>query len=370
MAILNRRVPLVPIANKLPMLNQIKSNQINSNQFKSIQYLRGIAATAIVFRHLSDRTDKYNIIVPGFNGIDIGLWGVDLFFVISGFVMVYITKSDQAGFRYIFNFWIRRYLRISPLYYIMTMVIIFVAMYVPSSTELRPSIEHTINSLLYIPSYNLSPVLGVGWTLNYEMYFYLIFGLVLFFPEKYQTTTMTVWFSGSVLFGFFYQSDNAIILQITNPLLIEFLLGVFIGRFFREEKIWSVAHALIILSVSCLIIIFAELFDMGRELRFLFYGIPCAGLVSALIALEARKVIKFDTKLLLLAGEISFSLYLVHIFVIAGYGKFVMKFSLFEFTNGYILLSFDFIVCFLTATLISKLIEQPLHINLSKRVHI
>ena len=57
-----------------------------SNQINSIQYLRGLAAIVVVIRHLLERTDKYNIIAPGFNGVEIGLWGVDLFFVISGFV--------------------------------------------------------------------------------------------------------------------------------------------------------------------------------------------------------------------------------------------------------------------------------------------
>jgi len=71
---------------------------------KSIQYLRGIAAIAVVFRHLSERREKYNIIAAGFNGADIDLWGADLFFVISGFIMVYITKANQANHNYDINF--------------------------------------------------------------------------------------------------------------------------------------------------------------------------------------------------------------------------------------------------------------------------
>ena len=347
------------------MTNQIKSNQINS-----IQYLRGLAAIVVVFRHLSDRTDKYNIIVPGFNGIEMGLWGVDLFFVISGFVMVYITNTGETSFKFILNFWIRRFLRISPLYYIMSIVMLFVAFYMPNSTELKPTFDHTIASFLYIPTSSIFPLLAVGWTLNYEMYFYLIFGLVLFLQGNYQTLVLATWLSGSVVLGFFYHGDNALINQITNPLLIEFLLGVIVGRFFLAEKIWSVTQALIIFFVSCFIIIFVEIIDVGHDFRSLIYGIPCAGLMSALIALEARKVFNFNNKFLLLAGDISYSLYLVHLIVIAAYGKFIMKFSLFDSINGSILLFGDFIVCFLTAILIYKLIEQPLHINVSKRFRI
>jgi exopolysaccharide production protein ExoZ len=331
------------------------------HQINSIQYLRGIAAIIIVFRHLSDRTDKYHIVAPGLNGFDIGIWGVDLFFVISGFVMVYITKSDQLNFRQVLNFWQRRYLRISPMYYLMTGLMLIVAIFAPNTTELKPSFEHTIKSLLYIPSHKKSPVLGVGWTLNYEMYFYFIFGLTLLLPKKYQTSTMVIGLFGSFLFGLIYPGENAFILQITNPLLIEFLFGYLIGKCFCAEKEWPPFLAVILLVISCISIIYADFKNIDRELRLLIYGIPSAGLVSSLIALEAQNILKFKNKLFLLAGEVSYSLYLVHILVIAAYGKLVMKFSLYENVNGYVLFFFDFVVCFLTATLISKAIEQPLH---------
>jgi len=335
---------------------------------KSIQYLRGIAAIAVVFRHLSERSEKFNIIAEGFNGDDIGLWGVDLFFVISGFIMVYITKKNQANHKYVINFWLRRFLRISPLYYIMTMLIVIISIYIPGSLDVTPNVERTVKSILYIPNYKNHPVLGVGWTLNYEMYFYLIFGLALFLPYRYQTSAMAAWFFSSVSFGYFYQGDNPFILQITNPLLMEFMFGVFVGTLFLQGKILPITHAIIIMFTSIFVIVFADALDVNKGFRALIYGIPSAGLVLALISLEAKQLLKFDAKLPLIAGDSSYSLYLVHLFVIGGYGKVVMKFTLFDFINGHILLFGGFVVCFLTGALIFKLIEQPLHENLSKRV--
>ena len=340
-----------------------------SSQINSIQYLRGLAAIVVVIRHLLDRTEKYNIIAPGFNGVEIGLWGVDLFFVISGFVMVYITQRRQFSFKLIVNFWLRRFLRISPLYYIMTVIMLIGAFYMPQATQLKPSVAHTLASFLYLPTINPLPVLAVGWTLNYEMYFYLIFGCVLFLPSKYQIQVLSAWISFSVILGFFYHSDNLLFNQITNQLLIEFLLGVLAGRLYLTENFWSVTKSLIIISISFFIIIFAELVDVGEEFRSLIYGIPCAGLVSSLIMLEAKNIYKFDNKFLLLAGNISYSLYLVHLIVIVIYGKIVMTFLLFDYVNGYILLFGDFIVCILTAILTYKLIEQPLHSNATKRLN-
>ena len=121
---------------------------------------------------------------------------------------------------------------------------LFVAFYMPNSTELKPTFNHTIASFLYIPTSSIFPVLAVGWTLNYEMYFYLIFGLVLFLQGKYQIPVLAAWLSGSVILGSFYHGDNALINQTTNPLLIEFLLGVIVARLFLAGKIWSVTQAL------------------------------------------------------------------------------------------------------------------------------
>jgi peptidoglycan/LPS O-acetylase OafA/YrhL len=329
-----------------------------------------MAAIAVVFRHLSERSEKYNIVAVGFNGDDIGLWGVDLFFVISGFIMVYITNISQASYRIVINFWLRRFVRISPLYYIMTTLVVIMATYMPGSVDVAPNVERTIKSILYIPNYKIHPVLGVGWTLNYEMYFYFVFGLVLFLSYKYQVLAMAVYLFCSVLFGFFYQGEDPIILQMTNPLLMEFMFGVFVGRLFLQGRILSVTSAIVMLSVSFFVIFFADILDVNRNLRALVYGVPSAGLVSALISLEAKKLLKFDSKLPLLAGDSSYSLYLVHLFVIGGYGKIVMKFTLFEFINGYVLLFCGFIACFLTGVLIFKLLEQPLHVNLSKRIRI
>jgi len=99
----------------------------------------------------------------------------------------------------------------------------------------------------------------------------------------------------------------------------------------------------------------------------MFYGLPCAGITSTLLAFEAAQKIKFNMKLFLFAGDIFYSLYLTHIIVIAAYGKIVMKLSLFNYINGYLLFVLDFILAFMSASIIYLAVERPLH-NITKQV--
>lgn len=341
------------------------------DKINSIQYLRGVAAIAIVFRHLADRTEKYNITTI-FSGLDIGLWGVDLFFVISGFVMVFITANgrQRSGiFRSIVNFWLRRYLRISPIYYILTIVVLVVAKYLPGSTELKPGFQQILFSFLYIPN-EAAPVLGVGWTLNYEMYFYFIFGLSLLLPSNLHTKCISFYFIFAVLCGKLSGNNNEFIYQITNPLLIDFLFGIYIAKALKARLILSVRQSYFLMFCSILSILIADYSNIDQALlnegfRVLCYGLPSAGLVSAVIMLEYHKELKFDLKLPLLLGDVSYSLYLVHILVIAAYGKLVTRYELFGYVNEYVLYFGDLFFCVLIAYLLFIAIERPLH-NLTR----
>lgn len=229
----------------------------NPSRINSIQYLRGIASCAIVLRHLTDRTAKYNIIAPGLNNIDIGGWGIDLFFVISGFVMVYITQKDEASIKYVLNFWLRRFLRISPLYYLITLIAVLAYFKWPNQTKIKPSVEHIIYSLTYLP-YHTAPIVGVGWSLDYEMYFYLVFGIILFLPNQKQMPAIFLWSLVFVGFGLVYQGNDPLILQVTSPLLIEFILGFVIGHLFIRRKIWNAGQAFVVFIFSFSALILAE----------------------------------------------------------------------------------------------------------------
>lgn len=123
----------------------------------NLQLLRGIAALGVVFYHTDFR-------LAGDYHTD--FFGVSTFFVISGFIMCYITHADAA------HFLERRIIRIVPLYWLLTIGVTLVRYGLPGNGW------WFISSLFFLPSDRM-PVLGVGWTLNFEMYFYAIFAVAL-----------------------------------------------------------------------------------------------------------------------------------------------------------------------------------------------
>ena len=163
----------------------------------SIQVLRAAAALAVLFAHLWPALAQFGNenIIPNFT---FGAAGVDLFFVISGFIMVYTSERlfgqrDGPG-----RFLTRRLIRIVPMYWALTTLVV-VAWYgvkLPDHTTWT----NVVGSYLFIPTLKpgggTAPVLGVGWTLNYEMLFYFLFAITIMFQRR-----MAVIVLSALLFG-------------------------------------------------------------------------------------------------------------------------------------------------------------------------
>ena len=139
------------------------------NKIEIIQVLRFFAAFSVMMVHLP---------IIGF-----GIWGVDIFFVISGFIMMYVTENNQK------NFLIKRIIRIVPLYWILTLGVFSIAIFYPDLlNNTTANFEHLIKSLFFVPfdknSSGHFPILFLGWTLNFEIIFYILFSISLFFQKK------------------------------------------------------------------------------------------------------------------------------------------------------------------------------------------
>lgn len=133
-----------------------------SSKIQSLQILRALAATSVVYLHIGCE--------PWFGG-----FGVDIFFVLSGFVMCYITDSGESGK----EFFLRRIARIVPLYWALTLITFVIAWLKPTLfNSTTADLGNLFKSLLFIPyvkeNGSISPIIPVGWTLNYEVYFYLL----------------------------------------------------------------------------------------------------------------------------------------------------------------------------------------------------
>ena len=281
----------------------------------SIQYLRGLAAMMVVYHHSVRKVLEINpdSMIP-YSGF--GNAGVDIFFVISGFIMWVTTISKTQSPAY---FYYRRVIRIVPLYWFFTLAIIIPKLLVPevfTSVQLEPS--HIIKSLLFIPHYHpgvsdqIWPILIPGWTLNYEMFFYLLFGASLFISPRRRLAVLTLTFLSLVALGQWLTSENPLFVTYTDTLLLEFLAGVIIGVLYMRGTALSPAISVALLGAAILLLVGFETSLLPGGTRIVIWGIPAMLLVVATLSLDRAGTVP-SINILKLVGDASYSIYLSHI---------------------------------------------------------
>ncbi|MDH5400577.1 MAG: acyltransferase [Cyclobacteriaceae bacterium] len=288
--------------------------------------LRGIAALLVVLFHALMYCRKYvgtTSMHEFYEFESLGAVGVDIFFIVSGFIMVYVSYEKFGVKKASIDYLIRRVIRIAPVYWMWTLFYVSLLLLAPSLfNENQFSITHTIKSLLFIPSENeftgsTTPVLGPGWSLNFEMFFYYIFALFLLFPRNYLIPGLFFLFIGLSAVGYYFQPENMALQVYTNTLLIEFLFGCFIGFLYKANVKFNLftCYFFIVVGLAWLkSSVFYGTPDYLDENRFITWGIGAAFFVTGFAFLE--KIYTLKSKLLLAIGESSYSIYLTHIFVL------------------------------------------------------
>lgn len=274
-----------------------------------IQYLRGIAALMVVAHHATNQIAG----VSDHVAFNFGPSGVDLFFVISGFIMV-VTTSDLGPQ----EFMKRRILRVVPLYWLLTISMIGAALVAPGLFKtLRFSTETVVKSLLFIPHHSLGfpgvpwPVLVPGWTLNYEMFFYLIFALSLFLPVALRLGALALVFGVLIALGYALGPFERVELQTyTSPLLFEFICGAAIAHlWFRERVNFPVWMSICTVAMGVFLLVQRDQAPLG-------YFNQMLGAVLLIVGALNGRFGRWRNRTLLALGDASYSTYLTHIFTL------------------------------------------------------
>ncbi len=279
-----------------------------SQRFDSVQALRGIAAFSVILHHISL--------------INNGAFGVDIFFCISGFIMMYVTELSVD------HFISKRLVRIVPLYYAITFATYIGILVLPGlfeQTTANPM--YLIKALLFIP-YSISdmiqPLVRVGWTLNYEMFFYVVLWVAMFINRKRRAVIASAMLICLVIAGKLFDISNDIWVFWTDSILIEFIFGMLSYEILRRGVAEYAANSKIkrflLLGVAVLCYVFMWIVRQNSMFesvdRCIVYGIPAFVLfVAAFIAGYKLNI----PKPLVFLGDISYSVYLIHYFVIRFY---------------------------------------------------
>ena len=282
-----------------------------SGEILSIQYLRAVAALMVVWHHAINQVPGMLAWAPW----QFGTSGVDLFFVISGFIMVVTTM--RSSIRPV-DFWRRRIVRVVPLYWSLTLLMVALALAMPSLFKtLKVAPLTLIESLLFVPHFSQSfpqfvwPLLVPGWTLNFEMFFYALFGATLVLPRRRGRVALTVVLAGLVGMGAVLGPfDSAGAQTYTHPMLLEFLAGVWIGTLWSEGRLsirgfWVVP----MLVAGTALLVLRDQPPLGPLTQL-------AGASLLVVAALQQGCSAWRSRILLGIGNSSYSLYLTHIFTL------------------------------------------------------
>ena len=279
----------------------------------NLQILRAFAALNVVCFHIFETASSYHYnteYLTVFKGW--GANGVDLFFVISGFVMLY-TQLERK--RSMTTFFKARIIRIIPLYWLLTSIIIFIYLIAPSAfrkTEI--TLDWALSSYTFLTGMlsHTNPILYVGWTLEWEILFYAIFGLSLNFKKWNQAICFI--FTCIILLALF----------ASNYRILEFLGGILVAIAYKR---FSISHYLgsFIFGVG-LFLLFLSLSPMvcdAIRLTVLLWGVPSVFIVYGLVTAK-----QINSRVGELLGHASYSIYLTQVLAIPIFYKLISKLEL------------------------------------------
>lgn len=269
-------------------------------RFDAIQYLRAVAALMVVLFHAQS---------PGlFNPLKnypATAWGVDIFFVISGFIMYAIARNEAPR-----EFLVRRIIRVVPLYWLATLTLLLMHQKAAILSMSHELVDHIVKSLFFIPHYNLShpniiwPYLIPAWTLTYEMFFYILFFIGLLINHVRLTLVITI--SLLVIAGQLHDFSTPITMTLVNPIMLEFLMGILIASVYMTYGLPARLAWLLPTGFICLM-----------SLPFIHTPVPLLCwkiLFSSMIVLGAVAIGDRapPSRLWNLLGDASYSIYLTH----------------------------------------------------------
>jgi exopolysaccharide production protein ExoZ len=332
-----------------------------ARKIQNIQGLRGIAVLLVIFAHMLTTEAKYakfDYLLPSF--LEIGGSGVDLFFLISGFIMVMVTRNFFQSASEIWRFLYHRFTRIYPMYWLYTFVVLCVWLVFPYMVNSSQSNQINILESIFLVPQNIYPILMVAWTLIYEIYFYLTFAVLLFFPKNKLLLGLSIWIVLLVAGYHFLPSSNPFVNVYFGPLVVEFIAGCLVATLYFDRRLPGNATIIALLALVFWVAGYSLLELDGRGwVRVLVFGFPAMLALYAALLYENKHDMVMP-KWLQQIGDASYSIYLSHILVLAIVGRVWTLFAIEGYIDNIIMLMMMFIAVIIVGVLSFRLMEKPI----------
>ncbi len=287
----------------------MRPNMVKEIRFDSLQLFRGLAALGVVFYHTAQKTNEYVSEIPVWiNSVfECGFIGVDFFFVLSGFIILKAHIDDEKSAESLKNFCIKRFVRIFPPYWPVSIALLISYSFLYGFCRGAGGELSMLSSFFLLPD-NVPPSLSVAWTLIHEVMFYLVFCL-FFISNRIFFYFLICWifFICASLSTTTINHFSPFVERFLNPINLEFLMGMGVAYFARKI---SNRYGIFIIFSSAVVLILLLCWPQSLEYRILF-GVPFSGMVLGAVMMESKLSFTLP-KWLVLIGDASYSIYLIH----------------------------------------------------------
>ncbi|MCW2544600.1 MAG: acyltransferase 3 [Frankiales bacterium] len=287
--------------------------------FPRVQVLRALAALAVVGVHLTARSHEYAHRTLWHDQLEFGTSGVDVFFVISGFILCTVHRADVGHLDRLRGFATKRVVRVFPLYWLVTLVLlpVYLGGYGDDS---KRSLSVIARSLVLLPQQpGVFPIVNVGWTLTFELFFYAMFAVLIALPRRPAQLVWLAWLVPATALAIAEIAGNQHPLRghiwadlVLSARSLEFLLGCLVGLAVAHRRVPSPGW---VLSAGVLLYLLIGVDPAGWNLAdrsVLAYGLPAALMVAGAAALDRSGVRYRGPTWAVRLGDASYALYLIH----------------------------------------------------------
>ena len=347
----------------------------NLKRIQNIQAIRGIAVISVILAHLIIAEMKFggsgkflSYIYP------FRFFGVDMFFVISGFLMIAITRSKPEGPARAFRFLYGRAARIYPLYWIFSAAVFAAFLIRPEWVNSYQNNQiNVFSSFMLIPE-RILPMLIVAWTLIHEMYFYIMFFLfLLILKGRYFYLWISAWSIAILVVNLSCDQNIPFIKLISHPLSYEFVAGCLLAKVYFSKDLKFNTKFLVAVSVTVTVLAligsYSYYFTTGEVeipswYRLVIFGIPSFIVVSSMIYAEKNGFLLHRS--LMFIGNFSYSVYLSHVLTISVLARLWSYFASDGIIDNIIMIPVIFGLTLYAGYLSYRIFEKPL-MDISKK---
>lgn len=347
---------------------------LDNQQIIPLQFLRGIAASGVVIEHLLERYARRSALIdelPDFTS-RLGQIGVATFFTISGFIMTYIALRDDGRSSSGAAFLRNRFLRVAPLYYLMTLFIVLFGLaarpFVTGPARRVPTLAELLLSFGFIPHRGangvIQPIYELGWTLHYEMFFYLVFAVGLTVLKRKGVFFVLAALAALIAAGPYVDAPpetwglRIASYVFTRPIMGYFAIGIIVALV--RQRLGARLPSLPAPLAAGIALAALGIAAGSAERVVTMTAITAALAVTVLFNPKPAQGKAWFTKFSLEFGNASYSIYLTHSFLLGAFSSATARVARTGAAGLIAMTVLACLVCFVSGWLTWRLIELPI----------